>query len=139
MLWLQGIMGAGLASSLAGNRILNGCLLAPSHRPTHTRTLPPCVSSPRPHSDSSHTLYYSELHQSSSGVSACAPRGHTMDHLNDFGGLELQTSFFIDFLTPLALVALDIVRKGTSLHRDCSYFIFLFLFFKTCHRHQHRD
>lgn len=35
VLWLQGIMGAGLASSLAGNRILNGCLLAPSHRHTH--------------------------------------------------------------------------------------------------------
>ena len=39
VLWLQGIMGAGLASSLAGNRILNGCLLAPSHRHTQMHTL----------------------------------------------------------------------------------------------------
>lgn len=108
VLWLQGIMGAGLASSLAGNRILNGCLLAPSHRHTHTRMLPPCVFSPCPHSDSSHIQYYSELHQSSFGVNVsvcvCAPRGHTMDPLNDFGGLELQTSFLIYFLGPLALV-----------------------------------
>lgn len=89
MRWLQGIMGAGLASSLAGNRILNGCLLAPSQTHTH---IPPRVFSPCPHSDSSHTLYYSELHQSSSGVCVCAPRGHAMDRLDDFVGLELHKS-----------------------------------------------
>lgn len=59
VLWLQGIMGAGLASSLAGNRILNGCLLPPSHR--HIRH-PLCAFPPCPHPDSSHTLCYSELH-----------------------------------------------------------------------------
>lgn len=44
VLWLQGIMGAGLASSLAGNRILNGCLLAPltrAHKHTCLLSLPP--------------------------------------------------------------------------------------------------
>ena len=64
-------MGAGLASSLAGNRILNGCLLAPSHRHTRIHHPPVCVFSPCPHPDSSHTLYYSELHQSNSSVCVC--------------------------------------------------------------------
>ena len=64
-------MGAGLASSLAGNRILNGCLLAPSHRHTHIHHPPVCVFSPCPHPDSSHTLYYSELHQSNSSLCVC--------------------------------------------------------------------
>lgn len=38
--WLQGIMGVGLASSLAGNRILNGCLLALPHTDTCTTPFP---------------------------------------------------------------------------------------------------
>lgn len=91
MLWLQGIMGAGLASSLAGNRILNGCLLAPSHRHTHTTT-PHVLSLPAPYFDSSHTLYYSELHQSSSAMCVRAPTGHTVEHLDDFSSLGLWPS-----------------------------------------------
>lgn len=78
VLWLQGIIGAGLASSLAGNRILNGCLLALSrtHTPLHTHT--PFVSS-CPLSDSSLTLCYSELHQSILSltcVTVCPQRPH---------------------------------------------------------------
>lgn len=75
MLWLQGIMGAGLASSLAGNKILNGCLLALSHAHIPTPSTPA--------SNSSYTLL-----QSTSlellildvcvciCVYVCSPRGH---------------------------------------------------------------
>lgn len=66
-----------------------------------------------------------------------------MDRLDDFVGLELQTSFLIYFLTPLVVVALDIIRNGTSLHQDVSFFLFFFFrfyyLFKSPHHNLNRQ
>ena len=107
--WLQGIMGAGLASSLAGNRILNGCLLAPSHRHTRTNThahththlhpTPTMPSLPAPTlTPHTHSITLNFIRPAPVCVCVYAPRGHMVDHLDDFGGLELWSSSTLSLL-----------------------------------------
>ena len=75
-------MGAGLASSLAGNRILNGCLLAPPHPPPHKHALPPFLLFPPPPPPTLHTLFIT-VNFITTPPACVPPRGNAVKCLRD--------------------------------------------------------